>query len=184
MSALTQHHPDSEFEELIQRHRSQLFGYALALLGIRSDADDVVQQTTLILWEKRSCYTPGTNFLAWARTIARFQAANHRRKEAIRRHEPLIDDQLEAAVHERAEEREREFSRLRKGLQFCIRQLPDRQKRAVEGRYFQGKTIPALAQEMGLKPNAVSQLLFRARASLIACVQTQSQGLSEPTIGL
>lgn len=184
MSALSDQLPDSEFEELIQRHRSQLFGYALSLLGNRSDAEDVVQQTTVILWEKRDQYTPGTYFLAWARTITRFQAANHRRKEAIRRHEPLVDDQLEAAIHERVEEREREFSRLRKGLQICLQALPERQKQAVEGRYFQGKSVQALAEEMGLKPNAVSQILFRARASLIDCVQTQTQsrGLSEPSL--
>jgi len=182
MSALSDQLPDSEFEGLIHRHRTQLFGYALTLLGNRSDAEDVVQQVSVILWEKRDQYVAGTNFMAWARTITRFQAANLRRKEAIRRHEPLLDEQLEAAVAERMEEREREFLRLRRGLQLCLQNLPDRQRNVVEGRYFQEKSVQTLADELGLKPNAISQILFRARASLIACVQTQSRGLSEPSL--
>ena len=42
----------AEFAELLRQHQSQLFGYIHSLLRNLSDADDLFQQTTLILWKK------------------------------------------------------------------------------------------------------------------------------------
>ena len=171
-----QNHPnDQEFETLLNENRHRLHGFALAMVGNRWDADDLLQSTYVVLWEKRQQFEHGTNFLAWARKILRFHVLNHWRREKIRQHQPLLDDHLEAAVTERMEERELEFTRHRKALQHCLQSLPDRQRQAISAHYFEEKSIPEVSEKIGLKPNALSQLLFRARTSLMACMQTHSQ---------
>ena len=168
---------DPEFERLIGEHRAQLHGFVLSLVSNNSDAEDLLQQVCVTLWEKRSQFQLGTNFLAWARKIARYQALNLWRKQKRRPQESeLLDEHLSQIVVERSQERELEFVRHRRALQSCMERLPDRQREVVSAHYFDGKAIPEIADEFGLKANAVSQLLFRARAGLISCVQTRSLG--------
>lgn len=170
--------PDPEFELLIGQHRAQMHGFVLSLVGNNSDAEDLLQQVCVILWEKRDQFEPGTNFLAWARKVARYRALNHWRKEKNRPQESLLlDEHLMQVTCERTEEREKEFARHRRALQACLERLTDRQREVVEAHYFDGKSIPQIATASGLKANAISQLLFRARAGLITCVQTHSIGV-------
>lgn len=163
---------DPEFERLIAAHRVQLYGFVLAMVGNSHDAEDLLQQVCVMLWEKRDQFELGTNFLAWARRIARYRVLNHWRKESKRPEElQLLDEDLAQAVYKRSEEREREFARHRLALQACLEKLPERQRKVVNSHYFEGRSIAQIAQSTGYKSNAISQLLFRARAGLIACVQ-------------
>jgi hypothetical protein len=52
----------SEFVRLFSQHASQLFGFVLVLTGNRSDAEDIVQNASVVLWEKFDAYQPGTSF--------------------------------------------------------------------------------------------------------------------------
>lgn len=177
MSFLSHKSPNPEFESLIREHRAQLHGFVLSLVPNNSDAEDLLQQVCVILWEKRDEFEIGTNFLAWARKVARYQALNHWRKERAKPPEQEFSDHLLDVIQERSEEREREFLRHRRALQVCLAKLPPRHRKVVESHYFDGDTITEIAKQNHMKANAVSQLLFRARAALIACVQTQSAGL-------
>ena len=66
---------DRRFTEQLQRHHRRLYGYVFTLLRNHQDAQDVFQQTSLVLWEKFDEFQPDTNFLTWACTVARFKAA-------------------------------------------------------------------------------------------------------------
>jgi RNA polymerase sigma-70 factor (ECF subfamily) len=48
----TTHDPKTEFAELLRRHQTQLFGFIYSLLRDLDDADDLFQQTSLVLWDK------------------------------------------------------------------------------------------------------------------------------------
>ena len=41
-----------EFAELLRHHQTQLFGYIYSLVRDLDDADDLFQQTSLVLWDK------------------------------------------------------------------------------------------------------------------------------------
>src|SRR5262245_24081159 len=53
------------FAALLRESRSRVFGYLLALVQQASDAEDLYQQTALVLWEKFSQYKRGTDFGTW-----------------------------------------------------------------------------------------------------------------------
>lgn len=78
-------HSHDSFVDLLTQHRSQLFGYIYALVRRLDDAEDLYQDTALILWSKFAEYQPGTNFLGWACTIARYRTANFLKSERRRR---------------------------------------------------------------------------------------------------
>ncbi len=176
MSALAQNpEEDPQFEMLMKEHRTQIHAYLIAILGNAADAEDVLQAAMMLVWDKRTEFERGTNFGAWARKVAWFQAQNHIRKRAARGESPLIDESMIAAADERMAERELEFTRHRRALRLCLEKLPDRQREVVAGRYFDEKSVEGIAGDMGIKPNAVSQLIYRAKANLVECVKRESR---------
>lgn len=74
----------ASFERELRAAYPTLEVVAASLVG-RSDAQDVVQEATIIAMRKLSDYSPGSNFRAWMSAIVRGTASNHRRSERRRR---------------------------------------------------------------------------------------------------
>ena len=55
----------------VMEHQRELYAFILSMLPNLTEADDVLQETNMVLWRKREEFEPGTNFGAWARTVAR-----------------------------------------------------------------------------------------------------------------
>ena len=174
MDLATQYSPGSDdFEHLLSSHQGRLFGFIRALLGPNGDAEDVLQNTNQILWKESDKFEPGTNFRAWAFQIARYQVLQHRDKLKRAGERVPFSDELMETLAVRSEEKESSIERRQRFLKFCLEKLPERQREVVERRYFEHKSVQGIAEEMGVEPNAISQLLFRCRTSLLKCIESQ-----------
>ena len=67
---------EDELLNLLGTHRRQLFTFILGIVHNMDDAEDVFQQTSIVLWQKFDQFAKGTDFVAWACSIARFKAIN------------------------------------------------------------------------------------------------------------
>ena len=56
--------------------------FTTTLLPVAADAEDVLQEANMVLWEKFDQYVPGTSFFAWACRVIRFQVLKYREKQA------------------------------------------------------------------------------------------------------
>ena len=63
--------PSQDFVALFLAHQARIYAFIVTLLGNRSDADDVLQETGITLFQKFSTFQPGTDFLAWACRVAK-----------------------------------------------------------------------------------------------------------------
>jgi len=61
------------FVKLITEHQGNLRAFIVSLMPGSPDVADVLQETNAVLWQKRDRFEPGTNFLAWAFRIARYE---------------------------------------------------------------------------------------------------------------
>ena len=61
------------FVQLMTEHQGRLYAYVLSLLGDPDQANDVLQETNLVLWRNAGEFQMGSNFRAWAFRIAHFQ---------------------------------------------------------------------------------------------------------------
>ena len=157
-----------EVMRLALEHRAGLWGFLMGLTKDPQKAEDVFQNTYLILCEKWEQYQPGTNFIAWARQIARFEYLASVDPER-RRFVTAEMDVLEAAL--RTVEPSAGSAR-REALQQCLHSLPDaRGRRAIELRYGEGLTGERVARQLGVSLNALYTLLSRVRKSLQDCVE-------------
>lgn len=67
---------------------------------------DILQEVNIVLWEKRKSFKPGSNFGAWACTVARYKVLEHRRAEARRNGFLVFNDELSRALGADIQERE------------------------------------------------------------------------------
>ncbi len=168
------------FEADLGRAQVPVLGYLVRLTGNLADARDLLQLTNLTAWDKRADFAPGSDLVAWMRAIARNHYRNESRKWRSRATVPLLDDDLQELVESGHLEREREEARKRRLLRLCLDKLPDRQRRAVEAFYLEGRTLDEVGRATDRKPNAIAQLLHRARQNLTLCVRRESHRDSEP----
>jgi RNA polymerase sigma-70 factor (ECF subfamily) len=151
-------------------HAARIFAYILTLEPQRANAEDIFQETAMVVWEKRTEFTPGTDFRAWACRIAYFNVlsfARHRRKFGT------VDEQLlEMLSHEipvAAEEIEPRLS----ALGGCLEKLSPRNRKILELRYASGATAKQLAEVTKLSVVGVYKALQRIQDSLLACIERE-----------
>ncbi len=159
-----------DFVRIFMRHEPQLRAFVRSLLPAWDDVDEVMQESSLVLWRKWSDFDPESNFMKWGCVIARFEVLKHRRRMARDRH-VLASDLIELLAEEGTEEIESLHAQ-RKALENCLRELPENQRRIVMTAYAPGRTIKEVASEAGKSATALYKTLNRIRTALLECVNT------------
>ncbi len=157
-----------DFVRLFTHHEPQLRAFVRSLLPTWNDVDEVMQETSLVLWRKWSDFDPQSDFMKWGCVVARFEVLKYRRRMARDRH--VFDaDLVELLAEEGADEVE-PLDRQRKALEGCLRQLPNNQRRLVMAAYAPGRTIKETAAATGKSATAFYKTLNRIRTALLECV--------------
>lgn len=152
--------------------QNRLFGYLVTLLGNVHDARDVLQETNLVMWRRMDTFTHGTDFGAWARRCAYFQAMAFLRDR--KRGPSLLGEELLAMIAEEAEqspfidENERKLA-----LLDCLGQLPDDHRALIKHRYHDATPVRNLAAEFGKSESAMKMMLLRIREVLQTCISSK-----------
>ena len=157
---------------LLTQHDRWLAAYVHGLVTCVADAEDILQEVKVTLWKQFSRFEEGTNFRAWARTIATHQVLNYRRSMKKRDHLE-IDEAFIQAVAAEIDRRADELDGRREALQHCLRKLPDAHRKIVLWRYHEECDVEDIASKSGRTVEAVYRLLSRIRQSLNECITQQ-----------
>ncbi len=158
-----------KFTELLRVHHTQLFGYLYALVQDIDHAEDLYQQTCLVLWKKFHQYEDGTSFFSWARTTARYEVMNFIRKTQRRRAHFSEEFQVElAAVYEEIDTDTMDARR--EALRGCMEKLDEDDRRLVEMCYADNRTFKQVAEQLDRPAKSVYDALGRIRRSLLKCI--------------
>jgi len=158
----------------------RLYAYIMALTLDSNKADDVLQQTNLVIWQKADEFKGCDNFEAKACKVAYFQVLANRRDTMRERRRLLFDERILDAVAHVASDRLNQMgdSYLAK-LRDCMKKLTDQQREAIRCRYLSGNAVAAMADERGASADATSALLYRIRKKLLACIQQEIERESD-----
>lgn len=157
-------------QQLFVAHQGKVLAFILSLQPGFSAADDILQETFLVVSRKADAFEVGTNFLAWACTIARFKVLEFRRRQTSASPQ-LSDEALHSLTAEIAEEAF--FDERLAVLRGCLHRLAPRARELIWQRYHGGHEPEEIAREISWTPGAVRVALSRARASLRECVETR-----------
>ena len=160
------------FLSLFLRSEQEIFRYVAALVPNATDAEDIVQQTALALWEKFDAYDPALPFTPWACRFALNKA--HQWIERWQRWQALLEHGLAEELAHRRQELQPEFDLRLRHLKDCLGKLPQGQRSLVEGYYYERTGIETLAEQSGRSPAATYKMLQRIRHTLRLCVEGQT----------
>jgi RNA polymerase sigma-70 factor, ECF subfamily len=157
---------------LMVQHQRQIFSFIYSLAPDRHDAEDLLQETSLVICEKFAEFKPGTNFLAWACQIALWRVRAARQKFA--RSKIIFDDEVLEHVAATTTKLQSELDVRHRVLERCLRKLPRREREFVMARYQAGGSVAAAAKQSGRSLAAAYKALGRVRKLLFDCVNRQS----------
>jgi RNA polymerase sigma-70 factor, ECF subfamily len=134
---------------LYDRCAPRALAIAQRVLGMRAEAEEVVQETFIQIWRRSATYDfRRGGAMAWVVTIARSRAIDRlRARAAADRAEARLEevDPPEAtAPLEAAEQRQ-----LRERMRGALAALPEEQRSVLELAYFQGLTQSEIAARLG-----------------------------------
>ncbi|MGH3044478.1 MAG: RNA polymerase sigma factor [Gaiellaceae bacterium] len=150
-------------EQLFHEHSGWLYGYCLRLLRSPEEAEDAVQATYLNACRSLGSGTRPRAGSAWllhiARNVCFTRIRSSRRREGLER----IGDI--AVLEETVAAPDRSYDSL-VGLTDALMSLPERQRRAILLREWQGLSHGEIAERLEISHSAAETLIFRARRSL------------------
>ena len=157
-----------ELMGLLSRHQRKIFAYIYTLVPNRADADDLLQETCLTIYEKFDTFEPGTDFVAWANRIAWWKVRQSRQKLA--RSKVVFDEAVMESVSRTAIALAPELDQRHVALEHCLGKLNDRDRIMILTRYERGHGVAEAASQSGRSLNAAYKALARLRNLLFDCV--------------
>ena len=164
-------HEQLRFMRLWTAAQPAVTGYIRALVRDRSLADEVLQETSLVLFRRFDEYDDQRPFVAWALGIAKFQILGLQRDSA--RNRVAFDSDLLAKFTEKWAELAPAASDRSLHLEDCIQQLAARARKIVHLRYYDDLSAEEIAKQIGGTGAAVRVALQRVRQQLRECVERQ-----------
>ncbi|NLX98904.1 MAG: sigma-70 family RNA polymerase sigma factor [Rhodopirellula sp.] len=170
---------DDVFMDLLSRHQGQLFGYIFAAVRNLDDAEELYQQTCLILWRKFADYRPQSDFARWASKVAKFEILHFQRS---RRRSPIVfNEKILANLAEAQPSREDPSLRAHEEiLAECVNELPSGDQRLVRLCYGTQRSIKQVAGQLNYSTQTVYNSLSRIRRALYDCIQSKQDLEREP----
>jgi RNA polymerase sigma-70 factor, ECF subfamily len=159
----------TEFVGLLLEHQRRIHAYIATMLTNWADADEVLQETSTVLWKKFGEFQRGTDFAAWAFRIAYFCTMSFLQKHkqrALQFSESSLE-KIAAATEALQPELEAQFA----ALAGCMEKLGDRDRDLLQRRYFPGSTTKKVADSLDRPLKSVYKSLNRIYAALLACIQ-------------
>lgn len=159
-----------EFSEHLQQCQTQLMRYVFALVRNVEDAQDVFQQTCMVLWEKFDEFDQSRSFLAWACGVARFKAREFLKKHC--RHRARFSDEFAERMAEvQLDSTSDEIEARQNALPGCIDKLPPSQQELLMLCYGEHQRVVEVAEKLGRPARGVHNSLRLIREKLFECIE-------------
>lgn len=147
------------FNNLFQLYGNRIFRFALGYLKSEPDAEELVQDVFMKIWEKRSELKENLSFKSYIFTIAFNIIRKHFVKKALTtkyfEQQVIEDADLSTIQHI-------DFQSTKKAIDHLVDQLPARRKEVFIKSRFEGLTVKEIADELGTSPKTVENQLGEA----------------------
>lgn len=159
----------SAFRSLYRRTSAKLFGVVLRVLNDRAEAEEVLQEVYVKVWNNADRYRAGgLSPMTWLIAIARNAAIDRKRRaQATGGGDVLIDTLADPAP---GPESQAIAAGERARLQACLGELDGRHAEAVQRAYLDGETYADLSARFEVPLNTMRTWLRRSLLKLRECL--------------
>ena len=163
-----------EFVRLFSEHQRELSKFIFLLVPSRAEAEDIMQETSVILWRKFGEFQRGTDFFRWAAQVARNKVRDFRKEAARDRHRFLSDELIESIAETRLKNSDL-LAQQRTLLTGCIRKLAPVDQDLIQRCLARKLSIKVVAEHLSRPVNTIYKALNRIRKMLMDCVEKAQQ---------
>ncbi|MCG8585703.1 MAG: sigma-70 family RNA polymerase sigma factor [Pirellulales bacterium] len=157
------------FVRLLSENERRLKGYVLSLVPNWADAEEIFADTNARLWEQFDNYESGSDFGAWACTIAHYLVMAYRKRQ--QRDKQRFSDTFVEAVAEAATEAAADRDDRFRFLAECLETLRAKTRELVRAFYSGRETVEEIAARTGGTSASVYKAVARGRHSLHECIE-------------
>ncbi len=157
-----------DFISLYVPNEPMIRAFVLSLVHNFTDADEIMQQVSITLWQKCEQLDSTDNFMKWALTVAKFTTYSYIRSQKRLQTVPLNEKLAEMLVDEMHQETET-MSRQRIALEECVKGVNNNSMKLLR-MYYTGASIKELSQKAKRTAASLYKLFYRIRSSLYGCI--------------
>ena len=161
-----------DFVRLFSRSQHRILRFIHTLVPNLPEAEDILQETSVILWKKWSQYDSSRDFVKWACGIARlevFRMLRQKKRGALYLNEAVLDQIANMALAETHDNVRYEVGAT--ALEACIDELRESDRQLLKLRYQHDKTVQQIAEECSRPKSTIHDLLEKIRGRLLRCVR-------------
>ncbi len=159
-----------EFIQLLVAGQSRIYAYIMTMVANRNDADDIMQETTSMMWQRFGTFETGTDIVAWGIAIARYRILEFRRKKK-KDSKVQFSDRTFKELEKESQTRLRDIDEYVSALRTCVQKLTSRDKALVNLKYEQSLAVKDISMRIGKTVQNVYYHLSRIHTLLLSCVQ-------------
>lgn len=155
-----------DFQHDILPLKNIIFRTALRIVLSREEAEDIVQDILIKMWQKRDELEKVDNLEAFALTAARHLALDRKEKTECRN---ISLDEASHDVMDEYQQNAEESITTQEGRSYIeqiIDSLPEKQRTILHLRDIEGKNYKEIAEELSISESDVKVTLFRARSEI------------------
>jgi RNA polymerase sigma-70 factor (ECF subfamily) len=156
-----------EFLKLFSLHSRRVYEFISTLVFRPADADEVFQNTCVVLWKKFDSYDSQGSFYSWACKIAYLEMMHLRRTN--KRLQTFSEEVLELLA-ENMLSRATELNSRQSALEDCLQKLSLTDRKLIEQRYYLQRRPKEIAADRTRSVDSVYRALTRIHMSLRECV--------------
>ncbi|MBN1593214.1 MAG: sigma-70 family RNA polymerase sigma factor [Candidatus Coatesbacteria bacterium] len=170
------------FEELIDRYRNQVFNFVYRILGSRDEAEDILQDTFMKVYQHLPRYKKQSKFSSYLFTIAHNLSMNrvNYRKRSQMKLDTLAQSDDEKSITDRTPDSQMRENEIASVVHKAIEKLPPKYRAALVLSEFEGFSYKQIGDVLNCSVGTVKSRIFRARDLLRGHLKGyEEQGLQE-----
>ena len=159
------------FIRLLATSQRRIFGFIYAMVPNHCASEDIMQETTLFMWEHFDRFEKDTNFSAWGISIARNLVLQYCRKQKrkgltfdVEAMENLID---QSDIFNRSNDEQIE------ALRHCFKKLNNTDQTLLKMKYIQGKSVRDIAESFNRTTSHLYRVMAKIHNVLLRCINLQ-----------
>lgn len=151
---------------------TKLFGICLRILRDQGEAEDVLQEVNIAVWQRAGTFDPRrASPITWLVTIARNRAIDRLRASGASRRTQPIEDGMEVSDPSPSAvalvETDQEYRRLKS----CFDELDPQHGVAIRSAFLDGATYEELTERMSVPLGTMKSWIRRSLMRLRACLE-------------
>ena len=156
------------FFRLYTTVQSRLYSFILTMVHNEHDAEELLQETAVYLWEQFDQYQEGTNFWAWAACVAKFRVLDFHKKN--RKTRPLFENSVYQELFEITDPIANDSVERVKALKSCMEKLGLAEQRLLTLRFHENFSVQRIAQLTGRSRHGLYKTLSRILGLVRECM--------------